>query len=194
MKLFLCLIIIFLPISLGLFLGRGSNGGGRAIASNSISNRITCPDNQPAAETCDGPLQCPHESEYCFENQGCCRIPICSNGQLGLQPCNSKKPCPSSQSCFKGACCPTENLDRPQIGNPSAIQSNIICPDNRSASGTCDGPLQCPRENEFCFEDKGCCRVPVCPNGQFATEPCNSKGTPCPSSQFCFQGGCCLIE
>lgn len=67
----------------------------------------TCPTGQPAIQTCSGPGTCP-SSYFCYNNQGCCPIPPCSDGSQAVQPCTvgQSNTCPANYRCENGGCCP----------------------------------------------------------------------------------------
>ena len=112
------LLTIILPIALGFSESQFSVPKSKSKpASNSIGLQNTmCPDGRFASKSCSRAFDCTNSNEYCFQNKSCCQIPICLNGQVGMQPCSTTNPCPSSYICFQGACCPEEHGVGPQTG------------------------------------------------------------------------------
>lgn len=109
--------------------------------------------------------------------------------------------CPDGRICQNGGCCPPPlpqcpdgvpaTVDHPKHSSPRAARQCWIF------ERTCGGPGTCGN-SEYCYEQgpaRGCCAIPLCPNGGAAVQPCGSAQFPsCPDNNFqCINGGCCPI-
>lgn len=103
--------------------------------------------------------------------------------------CKSKDACSPSEICNNGGCCPAPMPKRDQTTTPP---QELLCPDNRTASGPCTGPGSCG-QGQYCYNFDRCCSIPVCPNGLYAVQPCFSEDG-CPIGFRCQDQGCCPVR